>query len=77
MTSRNYFTIGTIIGFFVFFGIWIYSLFSWGLLLGIVFGWIPAIIAAFVAGLFWGVAAAIILLLIGLYISLTLMGLSI
>ena len=33
--------------------IWIYAIVEWGLLLGLVFGWIPALIGGFIVGLLW------------------------
>lgn len=35
--------------------IWGYAIFTWGVLFGIMFGWIPAIIGGFVAGVTWPV----------------------
>lgn len=40
--------VGSIVGL----GIWIATLFSWGFF-GIIFGWIPGLIAAWVVGLLW------------------------
>ena len=52
---------------------WIYAIASWGFLLGVGFGWIPAaIIAAIAGGLMvplWGLAAILIALLIVLVVK--------
>jgi len=48
---------GFLTGSIVFIGIWIYALATWGLLLGLIFGWIPALIGGFIAGLFWPIIA--------------------
>jgi len=54
--------VGAIItGVIVFFGIWIYSFASWGFLIGLMIGWLPAIIGAFIAGVLWP-----LILLVGL-----------
>lgn len=50
-----------IFGFIIFIGVWIYAIMTWGFLLGIALGWIPAIIAAYIGGFLWP-----FLLLIGL-----------
>ena len=42
-----------IVGILVFLGVWIYSLFTWGLLVGLLIGWLPALIAGVVCGLLW------------------------
>lgn len=46
--------------------IWIYAFSEWGLLLGLAFGWIPALIGGIIIGILWPLAAAI---LIWLYVS--------
>lgn len=33
--------------------IWGYSIISWGILFGLMFGWIPALIGGFILGIFW------------------------
>lgn len=54
--KTNYYYVGTVITrIVVFVAIWIYSFSSWGLLFGIMFGWIPALIGCFIAGLIWPV----------------------
>ena len=42
-----------IVGAIVFLGIWIYSFFAWGFLIGLAIGWLPAVIGAGIAGLLW------------------------
>ena len=46
-------------------GVWIYAIASWGFLVGIAIGWLPAIIAAFIAGLLWPL---VVLVVIGLIV---------
>ena len=55
--ESNYWIWAFLTGVLVFVGVWIYAMSEWGFLLGIVFGWIPAIIAAFIAGLLWPLVA--------------------
>jgi len=50
-------------GILTFIAVWIYAIAQWGFLLGIAFGWLPAIISAFLAGLLWPLA--LVLLIIG------------
>jgi len=46
--------VGAVItGIIAFFGIWIYSFVSWGFLIGLMIGWLPAIIGAFIIGALW------------------------
>ena len=40
-------------GIISFVSIWIYSMTTWGLLLGLIFGWIPALIGGFIIGYLW------------------------
>ncbi len=57
MGGNNYYVGGAVIvGFIVFAGIWIYALGEWGLLFGLLFGWIPALIGGFVIGFLWPLA---------------------
>jgi hypothetical protein len=63
---ENKYTIGAIItGIIAFFIIWIYAFSSWGFLIGLAAGWIPAIIGGFIIGLLWPL---ILILLIGIII---------
>ena len=39
--------------------IWLYALLEWGLLLGLLFGWLPALIGGFFIGLLWPVVVII------------------
>ena len=57
-----YIIVAWITGVIIFFGIWIYAFASWGFLVGLAIGWLPAIIGAFIAGLLW----PLILLVIGI-----------
>ena len=64
MDEWNWYTIGvTIVGFLVFLGVWGYAIMSWGFLIGIAFGWFPAMIVAGIAGALWPI---VILAIIGL-----------
>lgn len=48
------YAVGAIItGVIAFFGIWVYSFVSWGFLVGLAIGWLPAIIGGFIAGVLW------------------------
>ncbi len=42
-----------IVGFITFIGCWIYCIYSYGFLLGVGLGWLPALITAFVVGALW------------------------
>ena len=53
-----------IAGIIVFIGVWIYAISEWGFLLGLIFGWIPAIIAGVIGGFLWPLIALIILWLV-------------
>lgn len=58
--SEWYSTIGFISGFLTFFGVWIYAMGEWGFLIGIMAGWIPAVISAVIAYYVWPIAALIL-----------------
>lgn len=51
-----------IVGIPVFLGVWIYSMFAWGFLIGLAIGWLPALIAAFILGFLWPLVLVAILL---------------
>jgi hypothetical protein len=57
MDGDTYWGWAFITGILVFAGVWIYAMSEWGFLLGIMFGWIPSLIAAFVGGLLWPLIA--------------------
>lgn len=42
-----------IVGVLSFIAIWLYSLATWGLLFGLMFGWIPALIGGTILGFLW------------------------
>jgi len=42
-----------IVGVLSFIAIWLYALVSWGLLIGLTVGWIPAMIGGVILGLLW------------------------
>ena len=48
--------IACITGVVSFFAIWIYAFTSWGFLIGLAVGWLPAIIGAFLIGALWPIA---------------------
>jgi hypothetical protein len=51
---RNlYFTPAIVVGGLSFFVIWLYALLEWGLLMGFLFGWMPAAIGGAVLGAIW------------------------
>lgn len=54
-TKDEYELVGLVFGVLTFFAIWVYAIFSWGFLLGIAAGWIPAIIGAIIVGGLWPV----------------------
>jgi len=68
MNNDSWYGIGAnITGVIAFFAIWIYAFISWGFLVGLAIGWLPAIIGAFILGILWPLVAfavAIIVLLI-------------
>ena len=50
----TYYQIGAwITGALCFIAIWIYALATWGLLLGLAVGWLPAIIGGIILGFLW------------------------
>ena len=54
-----------IVGALSFIGIWIYALATWGLLLGLMLGWIPALIGGAILGFLWPL---VVLAIIGIII---------
>lgn len=59
--GKIYLVIVWIVGILAFVGIWIYAFVSWGLLFGLMFGWIPAIIGGFILGILWPVLFLVLL----------------
>lgn len=53
MGNKFYGICGKATGFIVFVGCWIYCITTYGNLLGITLGWIPSLIAAIAATVFW------------------------
>jgi hypothetical protein len=51
--EQVYIGIGYLVGGLVGLCVWIYAIASWGLLFGLMFGWIPAMIAAGISGVLW------------------------
>lgn len=62
--------VGIIIGIITGVCVWIYAISQWGLLLGLAFGWFPAIIAATIAYFIWPV----FLIIIGIFIIILLLN---
>lgn len=58
-TKEWYGLIGLLVGFISFLFILMYALIEWGFLLGLVFGWIPALIGGVLAGIFWPIIVII------------------
>ena len=54
-----------IVGALSFIRIWIYALATWGLLLGLMLGWIPALIGGAILGFLWPL---VVLAIIGIII---------
>ena len=52
---------GYITGFLSFLAIWIFAFASWGFLLGLMFGWIPALIGGFILGFLWPLVLLVVL----------------
>jgi len=50
---NTYKVVAYIVGGIAAFLIWIYSLFAWGFLGGLVIGWIPALIGGAIMGFLW------------------------
>ena len=48
-------------GTITFLGIWLYAILSWGLLIGLIAGWLSAIIGGVVLGLLWPLALIFII----------------
>ncbi len=55
---------GLITGGISFLIIWIYAMSEWGFLLGLMFGWIPALIGGVVLAFLWPLVVIVIVLLI-------------
>jgi hypothetical protein len=63
--ENNEYTIGAwIVGVISFVGIWIYALATWGLLFGLMFGWIPALIGGAIIGFLWPLAVLAIIVIV-------------
>lgn len=53
MKGENYLIGVWIVGVLSFICIWLYSFFAWGFLIGLIFGWIPALIGGLLFGFLW------------------------
>lgn len=51
-------------GIIVFIAVWVYAISQWGFLLGIMFGWLPALIAGFIGGAIWPILLLLLLVFI-------------
>jgi hypothetical protein len=51
--KEGYFIIAAIVGFLTFLAIWFFAIIEWGLLMGLMAGWIPAMIGGALFGLIW------------------------
>jgi hypothetical protein len=61
----DYYDKGTwTMGIIAFLIIWIYAIISWGFLVGLAIGWLPALIGGFIAALLWPLIALGIIILI-------------
>lgn len=56
-----YIKIGWVAAIITFIGVWAYAIFGWNFLLGIVVGWVPALVAGTVAFFAWPLAALVVL----------------
>lgn len=50
---NTYTFVAILVGLTVFVAVWLYAISSWGFLIGISLGWLPATIAAYIIGIFW------------------------
>jgi len=64
MSGDTYLVGAWITGVIAFIVIWIYASASWGFLLGLMFGWVPALIGGSIIGLLWPLVVLLIVLLI-------------
>lgn len=62
---------GWVCGGLTFFGCWIYAIATWGFLLGVAFGWIPAAIIAVIIGFIWPLLAFLVLAAAGALLVFT------
>ncbi len=62
MKSDTYIVIAWIVGLIVFAITWLFAMTEWGVLLGLMFGWIPALIAGVVGGLIWPFVVGVVVL---------------
>ena len=53
MKAENYLIGVWIVGVLSFICIWFYSFFAWGFLIGLILGWLPALIGGFLFGFLW------------------------
>jgi hypothetical protein len=67
MRSDTYLVGTWITGVIAFIVIWIYALASWGFLLGLMFGWIPALIGGAIIGLLWPLV--VLLIFVAIYFA--------
>lgn len=59
-----------ITGVIAFFSIWIYAFATWGFLIGLAIGWLPALIGAGIIAFLWPlIALVIVAIVIGIYVT--------
>ncbi len=61
--GNTYKTVGGLVGFVAFAASWLYCIFTYGFLIGVMLGWIPALIVGFIAGVLWP-----IVIILGFYL---------
>ena len=62
--NRDTYSVGAVItGFLAFAAVWLYAISQWGLLFGLIFGWIPALIAGVVMGFLWPIVAVSVIII--------------
>lgn len=58
---KVYYLGAIVVGFIAFAIIWLYAIVEWGLLLGLMFGWLPATIGAGLCGFLWPLIALLVI----------------
>jgi len=62
--ENTYITGVWIAGIICFLATWIYACSTWGFLIGLMFGWIPALIAGIIGGFLWPILMLLIIIMI-------------
>jgi hypothetical protein len=68
MSSNNqgsgfYESIALLVGVITFLACWLYAITTSGFIIGVVIGWLPDLIVAFIAGALWPILAILILII--------------